>query len=257
MRAAANGEKKGEDPPPSGAHPQRTEGAQGGPLNTTAQDPTVRPGPGRRRGPQLQQRAQPARGKDGEGERLHAPTACRLRPEEGGDSPKHQPALPSYGMPSREGGDYPNQEEEEGETPKQRALPAHGMQGRGGGEPEEATGGLPEQRAFPAHGMQERDGGRVDQATGEGTPTEQRALPAHGMQERGVEGGGNPQPKEEGGTPPEQARTPFMRGLIQEMGGNPQDLSNPPSPPQDEAKGRGSEGMPKEAPGSEGAHQTH
>ena len=33
-------------------------------------------------------------------------------------------------------------------------------------------------------------------------------------------GGGHQE--EEGGTPPEQARTPLVRGLIQEMGGNPQ-----------------------------------
>ena len=31
-----------------------------------------------------------------------------------------------------------------------------------------------------------------------------------------------------GGGPPEQARTPFVRSLIQEMGGNPQDLISPP-----------------------------
>ena len=103
--------------------------------------------------------------------------------------------------------------------------------------------------------MQKREGGGAYQVTGEGAPPNQRALPAQQAGEGG--GGGTPQPEGEGGTPPKQAHTPFVRGLIQEMGGNPQDLSNPPSPPQDEAKGRGSEGMPKEAPGSEGAHQTH
>ena len=49
---------------------------------------------------------------------------------------------------------------------------------------------------------------------------------------------GTPQPEGEGGAPPEQARTPFVSGLIQEMGGNPQDLRSPP-PTQDKAKGGG------------------
>ena len=46
------------------------------------------------------------------------------------------------------------------------------------------------------------------------------------MQEQG--GGSTSQPEGEGETPPKQARMPFMRGLIQEMGGNPQDLISPP-----------------------------
>ena len=41
-------------------------------------------------------------------------------------------------------------------------------------------------------------------------------------------GGGILQPEGEGGTPPEQARTPFVHGLIQEMGGNPKDLRRSP-----------------------------
>ena len=32
-------------------------------------------------------------------------------------------------------------------------------------------------------------------------------------------GGGTTQPKGKGGAPPDQARTTFVRGLIQEMGG--------------------------------------
>ena len=48
------------------------------------------------------------------------------------------------------------------------------------------------------------------------------------MQEQRGEGGITPKPDGEGESPPEQARTSFLRGLIQEMGGNPQDLSSPP-----------------------------
>ena len=47
------------------------------------------------------------------------------------------------------------------------------------------------------------------------------------MEGRGEKGGALSILKERGGAPPEQARTPFMRGLIQEMGGNPQDLRSP------------------------------
>ena len=72
----------------------------------------------------------------------------------------------------------------------------------------------------------------------QGDPPDQRAPPTHGMQGRGGERGDNIPPEGEGGPPPEQAHTPFVRGLIQEMGGNPQDLISPP-PPQDGARGRG------------------
>ena len=41
--------------------------------------------------------------------------------------------------------------------------------------------------------------------------------PAHSLQER------------EGGSPPKQERTPFVRGPIQEMGGIPQDPRSPPT----------------------------
>ena len=63
-----------------------------------------------------------------------------------------------------------------------------------------------------------------------------------GMGERG---GAPPSPTERGGTPPEQARTPFVCGLIQEMGGNPQDLSSP-FPIARQSKG---EGIREEAQG--------
>ena len=43
----------------------------------------------------------------------------------------------------------------------------------------------------------------------------------------GRRGGGTINPKGEGVPPPELARMPFMRGLTQEMGGNPQDLRRP------------------------------
>ena len=43
------------------------------------------------------------------------------------------------------------------------------------------------------------------------------------MQERG-EGEGTPHHEGEGGAPHEQERTPFVRGLIQEMGGGALDL---------------------------------
>ena len=102
-------------------------------------------------------------------------------------------------MPEREEGSPRSQqeEEEEGAPPEQRTLSAHSMQGPGGGQ--------------TLTNIQ-----RV--------PPEQHALPAHGVQGGGGEDGAGPQPDREGGAPPKQARTPFVRGLNQEMGVNPQDL---------------------------------
>ena len=57
-----------------------------------ARDPIVRSGPRERRGPR-------------------APTARKLRPEEGRDPPEQQRALPAHCMPAREGGDSLKQEE--------------------------------------------------------------------------------------------------------------------------------------------------
>ena len=115
-------------------------------------------------------------------------------------------------MPEQEDRNPPIQEEEEGAPPEQRAIPVHGMQGRGRTpNPKTASRG----------------------------PSEQCAPPTHGMQGQGREGAGNIQPEGKGGPPPNQARTPFLRGLIQEMGGKPQDLRSPPPPTQDEARGRG------------------
>ena len=99
------------------------------------------------------------------------------------------------------------------------------MQGRGGGgNPEDIDSPPPDQHALPAHGVQAREGvGAPDQDAEGEYPPNQRALPVHGMQERG--GGA---PGKGGGAPPEQERMPFVRGLIQEMGGSPQDLRSPP-----------------------------
>ena len=71
-------------------------------------------------------------------------------------------------------------------------------------------------------------GGGGDLEAKEGETPEQRALPAHGMQEWG-EVGVTPHQEGEGGEPPKQKRTPSVRGLIQEMGGGPQDLQRLPT----------------------------
>ena len=68
--------------------------------------------------------------------------------------------------------------------------------------------------------------------------------------EEGEDGGG-------GGAPPEQPRTPFVRGLNQEMGGKPQDLRRTPPPPQDEAEGKGKEQEIRTGQETEGAHLPH
>ena len=63
----------------------------------------------------------------------------------------------------------------------------------------------------------------------------------------GEESGGQDPALREGGPPPNQARTPFVRGLIQEMGGHPQDLSRPP-PNARRSEGAGVGGMSRELP---------
>ena len=46
----------------------------------------------------------------------------------------------------------------------------------------------------------------------------------------GRKGGGTPDQEREGGAPPEQEHTPFVRGLLHEIWGVPQDLHIPPLP---------------------------
>ena len=103
-------------------------------------------------------------------------------------------------MPKREEGSPRIQEAKEGVPPEQRALLAHGMQGRGGSQ-------------NPTNALRR--------------PPEQRAPPAHGGQIGGGESGAGTQPDGEGGAPPKQARTPFVRCLIQEIGKTPKDLQIP------------------------------
>ena len=98
------------------------------------------------------------------------------------------------------------------------------MQGRGGG-PCGDHQGTPQAAFTPSARHSKTGRGGPDHGTKEGAPSEQCALPAHGMQERA---GVTPHHEGEGGTPPEQERMPFVHGLIQDMGGNPQELSRPP-----------------------------
>ena len=74
--------------------------------------------------------------------------------------------------------------------------------------------------------------GTPDQDAERGASPKQRALPVHGMQERGEMGGANL----------EKECTPFVRGLIQERGGIPQDLWRPHTARQNGAEGSGEEG---------------
>ena len=86
--------------------------------------------------------------------------------------------------------------------------------------------------------MQQKEGvGTPDQDAEGGGPPEQRAIPAHGMQERG-RWGDTPPSRWGWGATPNQERTPFVHGLIQEMGGSPQDLQRPHT-----AKRSGAEGV--------------
>ena len=76
-----------------------------------------------------------------------------------------------------------------------------------------------------------RGGGKTPRASC--APSAQHA----GIGRRG--GGQTPDRRRGGGAPPEQAHTPFMSGLIQEMRGNPQDLRRPPPTARRSKGGRG------------------
>ena len=141
---------------------------------------------------------------------------CSLRAEEGGIPPKRQFSHIEHGTPAREGGEPLNQEEEDRAPPEQRALPEHGMQERG---------------EAPTPNSEDTNG----------VPPEQHVIPEHSMQERGAVGG-TPYQEGEGGQPPEQERTPFVLGLIQEMRDNPQDLQRTHTSRQSGAEGAGEEG---------------
>ena len=92
----------------------------------------------------------------------------------------------------------------------------------------------PEQRAHLAQGMHGKGESSPCTTSTQRGPPEQRVLKAHGMQGGGEGNGAGPQPEGEGGAPPKQPRTPFVRGLNQEMGTHPQDLLRTPSLTQDE-----------------------
>ena len=152
-------------------------------------------------------------------------------------------------MSAKEEEEPPNQEEEDGAPPEDHALSVHIMQGRGGGRtPKRPSGDPPSsvrsQRTACKHGKGGgytrapkrghppssvrsqstvcRSGGERGGTHKDGTPAREGAPTLLG------EGGGTHQ-EGEGVTPPNKACTPFVRSLIQEMGGNPQDLSrNPP-----------------------------
>ena len=137
------------------------------------------------------QRAQTACRQEGWGQtsiRPRASSARSLRAEKGGDPPKWPRVHIEHGMPARERGEPPNQEEEEGAPPKQRALPSHGMQERGGvGKHGGHRQGTPQEACNPSarhSGMGRGRDPRPGRRRG-GNPPKQSALPAHGMQERG------------------------------------------------------------------------
>ena len=104
-RAATEGGRGEGDPQLSSACPRRAAGARGGrtkqrgtPLDR-AQDTEGDPKP--------QQRAQTVRGQGRVGDRPRTPAKRRPSPEEGGDNPERQRALPVHSMPKREGGGTP------------------------------------------------------------------------------------------------------------------------------------------------------
>ena len=86
---------------------------------------------------------------------------------------------------------------------------------------DDGVGASPEQRAHEAHCMHGQGEPSSRTTRTQKGPPEQRAPQANGVQGGGEENAEGPQPEGEGGPPPKQPRTPFMRALNQEMGGNP------------------------------------
>ena len=104
------------------------------------------------------------------------------------------------------------------------------MQEKNRGVPPDAEvegGAPPKKRVLPAHGLQERDGGDPDHEVEGGNPLISVRFLHTAC--RGGRGGGTPNQERETGTTTNQECTPFMRGLIQEMRGGPQDLHRPPT----------------------------
>ena len=116
----------------------------------------------------------------------------------------------------------------------------HAQAGESGGHPEQAVrnyraqpsgggGGSPRklQRAHLVHSMQERKGGNPQ------TRRKTKGHPPSIVRSQStacrIGGRGGGPPTKRGGEPLNQERRTFMRGLIPEMGGSPQNLQRPPT----------------------------
>ena len=187
-------------------------------------------------GTPTQQRAQTAYRQGSEGytpARLCAPAVRNQGKEEEGDPPK-----PQCMQHTREGG-------REVDTPTgQQDTPMRSPGEEEGGNPSEL------QHAHPAQVMQDREGGGADlnDRMKGGQPSSsaraQHTRPAHAPSTRqtGV-GRGDPRTKGGGGgAPPKHERTPFVLGLIREMGGSPQDLQRPHTSRRSGVEGSGEDG---------------
>ena len=99
-------------PPPISARPTLRSGGTGVIPNNTLTGPPCDRDQDDEGPPQTQQRAQTARGQEGSGDGLRMPMAHGPSPEEGGEPPERQRALPAHGMPEQEEGNPLSQEEE-------------------------------------------------------------------------------------------------------------------------------------------------
>ena len=172
---------------------------------------------------------------------------------DGGDAP---PPLVGRGTPDEQARaivaqiilETPGGGTHSGQTPALPSQQAQYQEARGQGRRGRRSGDRPRER--------QRRGGTQNPTDTPRRPPEQRAPPAPGMQRQGGEGGAGPQPDGEGGAPPKQACMPFLRGLIQEMGGNPQTCeAPPPNARRSKGEGVGEEGQGET--GVRGAHLPH
>ena len=180
----------------------------------------------------------PSQSEEGTGDKLCAPTARGLIPEEGGIHPYGSVRSQLTACPSGRRGSPPRQEDEEGASPKQRALPVHSMQGLGVPKvPPDSPRRPPDQRAPLAHRVQGRgrEEGAGPQPDGErgGNP---RAGP-HNLRARTATGDGGKPPRP--AKPPPNARRSEWEGVEEEGQGETGGRVGTPSPV-------GGKGAPKE-----------
>ena len=152
-------------------------------------------------------------------------------------------------MQTREGGGHLKQEDKAGAPPEKQGLPAHGVQemeeGEGRGKLEGHQRVTPQAACPPSaqHEGEEGGGGPLTRTSKRRHPPGSVRYLRTVCRSKGMRGG-KPHQEGEGGIPPNQEHTPFLRNMVQEMGGGPQDLHSPPTAKRSKGDGERGEEQP-------------